>query len=108
VGAAGVSIAEDSEGNMMIFAPSGGGSLPNATPGVLTAFWLGPITSTQTGSSGTTSTTGSGPGPGLEEPLIIALAVVVVVLAMFILLRRRTPVQGNATGASSRPASPSG
>jgi hypothetical protein len=85
----------------MIFAPSGGGSLPNATPGVLTAFWLGPITSTQTGTNETT-TPGNGPGGGLEEPLIIALAVVVVVLAMFILLRRRTPMQGAATGASAR------
>jgi alcohol dehydrogenase (cytochrome c) len=107
VGAAGVSIAEDSSGNMMIFAPSGGGSLPNATPGVLTAFWLGPITSTQTGTNVTSTNTGGGPGQ-LEEPLIIALAIVVVVLAMFILLRRRTPVQGAATGASARPASPSG
>jgi alcohol dehydrogenase (cytochrome c) len=95
VGAAGVAIAEDSAGNMMIFAPSGGGSLPNATPGVLTAFWLGTPTSTQTG----TDTNSSATGPNisqLEEPIIVALAVIVVVLVMFILLRRRTPAQGTA------------
>ena len=96
LGAAGVSIAEDSNGNMMLFAPSGGGDLPNATPGVVTAFWLGQGTTTS-GSGGPSTTTSSNIfGPGLEQPIIIALGVVVVVLAMYILVRRRAPTQPRA------------
>ena len=85
VGAAGVSIAQDSIGEMMLFAPAGGGDLPNATPGVLLAFGLGASQSSSSGS------TGGGQSSGLEEPIIIVLAVLVVVLAMYTLLRRRSP-----------------
>ncbi len=92
-GAAGVSIAEDSQGNMMVFAPSGGGDLPAATAGLLAAYWLGPIsTTTGSGSGSNTSTTGTNL-TGLEQPIIIVLGVVVVVLAMYVLLRRRTPAK---------------
>ena len=92
LGAAGVSIARDigRASNMMLFAPAGGGDLPNATPGVLTAFWCGP-NGCQTGT----------PVPvtmGLEEAIIIALGVLVVVLAMYVLLRRRTPKQSGEPG----------
>ena len=40
-GASGVSIGEDGQGNMMLFAPAGGGELGGATPGILAAYWLG-------------------------------------------------------------------
>jgi hypothetical protein len=94
LGAAGVAVGEDTSGNMMMFAPSGGGDLPNATPGVLTAFWLGPNGQTSGTISGST-TTGS-PLGGLEEPIIIVLGVVVVILAMVVLLRRREPTGARA------------
>jgi alcohol dehydrogenase (cytochrome c) len=83
VGAAGVSLARDLSraSNMMLFAPSGGGDLPNATPGVLSAYWCGP--------SGCQTGTTVPPGLGLEEPIIIVLGVLVVVLAMYVLLKRR-------------------
>jgi hypothetical protein len=68
---------------MMLFAPSGGGDLPNATPGVLSAYWCGP--------SGCQTGTTVPPGLGLEEPIIIVLGVLVVVLAMYVLLKRRKP-----------------
>jgi hypothetical protein len=87
LGAAGVSIARDigRSSNMMLFAPSGGGDLPNATPGVLSAFWCGP--------NGCLTATSPGSGIGLEEVIIIAMGVLVLVLAMFVLLKRRTPKQ---------------
>ncbi len=88
VGAAGVSIARDISraANMMVFAPAGGGDLPNATPGVVVAYWLG--------AQSTGTSTGQGPGStGLEQPIIIVLAIVVVVLVMYLLLKRRTPTQ---------------
>ena len=92
IGAAGVAIGEDSAGNMMVFAPSGGGSLPDATAGVLTAFWLGQQTSTQT--SGASSSTSTGLSiAGLEQPIILVLGVLVVVLAMYVLLKRREPTR---------------
>jgi len=88
VGAAGVSIARDTHGNMMVFVPSGGGeSAGAATAGVLTAFWLGPLTSS--------TTTGVGTG-NLEEPIIIALGVIVVILAMYVLIKRREPTRPRA------------
>jgi len=90
LGAAGVAIAEDTSGNMMIFAPSGGGDLPNATPGVLTAFWLGQNTTTNGNSSSSSTVTGTTFG-GLEQPIIIVLGVLVVVVAMYVLLKRRAP-----------------
>ena len=40
-GASGVSIGEDSRGNMEVFAPAGGGELGGATPGILVAYSLG-------------------------------------------------------------------
>jgi alcohol dehydrogenase (cytochrome c) len=92
VGAAGVAIAEDSAGNMMVFAPAGGGSDPEPTSGVLVAYWLGNCTTCNTTSSGSASSTGSGPNTsGLEQPIIIVLGVVVVVLAMYVLVKRRAP-----------------
>jgi hypothetical protein len=86
VGAAGVSLARDLSRNssMMLFAPAGGGDLPNATPGVLYAYWCGPNSC----SSGTASQ-----GFDLVQVVIIVLGVVVVVLAMYVLLKRRTPTQ---------------
>jgi alcohol dehydrogenase (cytochrome c) len=92
-GASGVSIGEDSQGNMMLFAPAGGAELGGATPGILAAYWLVGLPSTTTGSSsgsGPTTTTGTG-FAGLEQPIIIVLGVMVVVLAMYVLLKRRTP-----------------
>jgi alcohol dehydrogenase (cytochrome c) len=88
VGAAGVSLARDlsRDSCMMLFAPAGGGDLPNATPGVLYAYWLGP----------TCLTTPTPPGGGidLQQAIIIALGAVVVVLAMYVLLKRRAPANG--------------
>ncbi len=93
LGAAGVAIGEDSAGNMMVFAPSGGGDLPSATAGLLTALWLGPNSQT----SGTSSSTSTGLSVGgLEQPIIIVLGVLVVVLAMYVLLKRREPTQPRA------------
>jgi alcohol dehydrogenase (cytochrome c) len=90
LGAAGVAIGEDSSGNMMIFVPSGGGDLPSATAGLLTAFWLGGPSST----SGTSTSTSTGTTiAGYEQPIIIVLGVLVVVLAMYVLLKRREPTQ---------------
>lgn len=90
VGAAGVGIGEDSAGNMMVFAPAGGGSDPEPTSGVLVAYWLGPQ-STVTGSSSTTSTSVGLSLGGLEQPIIIVLGVAVVVLAMYVLVKRQAP-----------------
>jgi alcohol dehydrogenase (cytochrome c) len=87
-GAAGVAIAEDSQGNMMLFAPAGGGDLPSATAGILAAYWLGQNTSTTGSSTGTSLSTGFA---GLEQPIIIVLGILVVVLAMYVLLKRRAP-----------------
>lgn len=101
VGAAGVSIGEDIQGNMMLFAPAGGGDLPAATAGILVAYWLGHTVTSGTGSSSTTSS-GTSLG-GLEEPIIIVLGAAVVVLTMYVLLRRRTPAQAQP---SPRPPAP--
>jgi len=95
-GASGVSIGEDSGGNMLVFAPAGGGELGGATPGILAAYSLGGISVTTNPSSGSSSTTSTGPVSsfgGLEEPIIIVLGVAVVVLSMYVLLKRRTPTQ---------------
>jgi len=80
LGAAGVSIARSSTGEMMLFVPGGGGDQP-PTPGVMVAFAL-PTGATSASSGG--SSTGT-----LQWPITIALGVVVVVLVMYILLRRR-------------------
>jgi glucose dehydrogenase len=97
LGAAGVSLARDtsSASYMMLFAAAGGGDLPNATPGVVAGYWLGPNSQTTETSSESTSTSG-GFTAGLEQPIIIVLAIVVVVLAMYVLLKRRTPMQSRA------------
>ncbi|MDA4115436.1 MAG: PQQ-binding-like beta-propeller repeat protein [Thaumarchaeota archaeon] len=100
-GASGVSIGEDSNGNMEVFAPAGGGELGGATPGILVAYSLpGGLSTTGTGSTSSTSTSSSTGQPiaGLEQPIIIVLGVVVVVLAMYVLLKRRTPTQARGTG----------
>jgi hypothetical protein len=89
-GASGVSIGEDGQGNMMVFAPAGGAELGGATPGILAAYWLGTSTTTSGTNSSTSTTTGT-TFAGLEQPIIIVLGVVVVVLAMYVLLKRRTP-----------------
>jgi len=89
-GASGVSIGEDSQGNMMLFAPAGGAELGGATPGILAAYWLVGTGTTTGSNSSSTTTTGTG-FAGLEEPIIIVLGVMVVVLAMYVLLKRRTP-----------------
>jgi len=97
-GASGVSIGEDSGGNMEVFAPAGGGELGGATPGILVAYSLGQITSTTGSTSGTSTSSSTGTSfAGLEQPIIIVLGVVVVVLAMYVLLKRRTPTQARAT-----------
>jgi alcohol dehydrogenase (cytochrome c) len=90
VGAAGVSLARDISRNsyMMLFAPAGGGDLPNATPGVLYAYWLGTSCCSSSTTTGQSFDTG-----GLQQGIIIVLGVVVVVLAMYVLLKRRTPTQ---------------
>jgi hypothetical protein len=88
VGAAGVSLGRDLSRNayMMLFAPAGGGDLPNATPGILYAYWLGTIT--------TNTKTDQGIETGvLQEGAIIVLGVLVVVLAMYVLLKRRPATQ---------------
>jgi len=86
VGAAGVAIAEDAQGNMMVFAPAGGGSDPQPTSGVLVAYWL----NQPPPASGTSTTTGTNLA-GIEQPTIIVVGVVVIVLAMYVLVKRRAP-----------------
>jgi len=78
IGAAGVSIGRSTTGEMMLFAPAGGGDLPNPTPGVLIAFGL---PASAGGQSGILSL--------IQQPLTIALGVIVIVLAMYILLKRK-------------------
>jgi glucose dehydrogenase len=89
VGASGVSLARDTSAlaHMMLFVPAGGGDLPNATPGVLYAYWLG-LNCCSTGTG-----TNNGVFGGLEQPIIIVLAILVVVLALYVLLKRRAPTQ---------------
>ncbi|HEV2390419.1 MAG TPA: hypothetical protein VGS04_06815, partial [Nitrososphaerales archaeon] len=86
---------EDSQGNMEVFAPAGGGETGGATPGILVVYSL-------PGGTSSSSLTSTGPSngsslTGLEQPIIIVLGVVVVVLAMYVLLKRRTPTQARAT-----------
>ncbi len=75
LGASGVSIGEDSRGNMMVFAPAGGGDIPSPTAGVVVGFAL----------SG-----GGGPSSGLSlyEGVAIGFGVAVVVLGFVFLARR--------------------
>jgi alcohol dehydrogenase (cytochrome c) len=102
VGAAGVSIGEDSQGNMMVFAPAGGGSGVGATAGILVAYSLPTSTGSGTSSSSTSTSTGTSIA-GLEQPIIIVLGVMVIVLAMYVLLKRRVPTQSPAAPPARGP-----
>ncbi|HZW84886.1 MAG TPA: PQQ-binding-like beta-propeller repeat protein [Nitrososphaerales archaeon] len=77
LGASGVSIGEDSAGDMMVFAPAGGGDIPSPTAGVVVGFGL-------TASGGSAS----GFAPTLYEGAAIGFGVAVVVLGFFYLFRR--------------------
>ncbi len=74
LGASGVSIGEDSYGNMMVFAPAGGGDIPSPTTGVVVGFAL----SGQGGESPLT----------LYEGIAIGVGVAVVVLGFAFLGRK--------------------
>jgi hypothetical protein len=74
--ASGVSIGEDSRGNMMVFAPAGGGDIPSPTAGVVVGFGL------SGGASGGTSPL------SLYEGVAIGFGVAVVVLGFLFLARR--------------------
>jgi len=83
IGAAGVSIATNTQGVMTLFAPAGGGDLGGATPGVVVAYTLQNV-----------------PPPSVDQPIIIALGVLVVVFAMYVLLSRR---RKEASSARAKP-----
>ncbi len=75
LGASGISIGEDSSGNMMVFAPAGGGDIPTPTAGVVVGFAL----------------TGGGAESGplsLYEGVAIGFGVAVVALSFVFLFRR--------------------
>jgi alcohol dehydrogenase (cytochrome c) len=76
LGASGVSIGDDSRGNMMVFAPAGGGDIPTPTAGVVVGFAL------SSGPGGTSSS------PTLYEGVAIGFGVAVVVLGLAFLVRR--------------------
>jgi outer membrane protein assembly factor BamB len=80
VGAAGVAIGENSEGQTMIFVPAGGADIPTATPGVLLGLSVPATTGTSTGPS-------SG-NQNLLEVATAGLAVAVIALSLVILMRR--------------------
>ena len=75
LGASGVSIGEDSNGDMMVFAPAGGGDIPSPTAGVVVGFALS--------GQGTPSS-----GLSLYEGVAIGFGVAVVVLGFLYLFRR--------------------
>jgi alcohol dehydrogenase (cytochrome c) len=83
VGAAGVAIGENLDGQMMVFVPAGGADIPTATPGVL----LG-LTVPQTSVSGTVTSTNTPTNQNLLEAVTAGLAIVVVALSLVILTRR--------------------
>jgi alcohol dehydrogenase (cytochrome c) len=89
LGASGVSIGEDSSGNMMVFAPAGGGDIPSPTAGVVVGFAL---------SGGG----GGGPpfAPSLYEGVAIGFGVAVVVLGFVFLARRGIVSKGKKSTAS--------
>ena len=78
LGASGVSLGEDSSGNMMVFAPAGGGDIPSPTAGVVVGFSL-----TGGGSSGEGLFT-----PTLFEGAAIGFGVALVLVGFFVLSRR--------------------
>jgi len=88
IGASGVSIGEDSSGDMMVFAPAGGGDIPTSTAGVVVGFAL---------SGGG----GSSFAPSLYEGVAIGFGVAVVVLGLVFLTRRGSGrVSRNVAGTS--------
>lgn len=82
VGAAGVSIGENLNGQMMVFVPAGGADIPTATPGVVLGLTV-PVTNS-TGSGTATIATNQ----NILEVATAALAIVVVALSLVILTRR--------------------
>ncbi len=86
LGASGVSIGEDSYGNMMVFAPAGGGDIPSPTTGVVVGFAL----SGQGGESPLT----------LYEGIAIGVGVAVVVLG-FAFLGRKGRFRSSRQSASA-------
>lgn len=79
LGASGVSIGEDLQGQMMVFVPAGGGDLPSSTPGILLGLDV-PPTPGKSSSSGTS--------PYLVELPAVVLGLVVIVLSAYILVSR--------------------
>ena len=75
LGAAGISIALDDQGNPMVFVPAGGGDLPSSTPGVVLGLYI-PSQAVQSSTS------------YLGEVPTLALAAVVIVLGAYILVSR--------------------
>ncbi len=87
LGASGVSIGEDSRGDMMVFAPAGGGDIPSPTAGVVVGFAL-------SGEGGASS------APSLYEGVAIGFGVAVLVLGFVFLTKRGTIRIGRkATGS---------
>jgi outer membrane protein assembly factor BamB len=89
LGASGVSIGEDSKGNMMVFAPAGGGDIPSPTAGVVVGFAL-----SVGGGGGTTL------APSLYEGVAIGFGVAVLVLGFVFLARRGVVKIGRKPAAS--------
>jgi len=77
LGASGVSIGEDSHGDMMVFAPAGGGDIPASTAGVVVGFAL------SSGQGG-----GETFSPTLIEGVAIGFGVTVVIIGFFLVARR--------------------
>lgn len=75
LGASGVSIGEDSNGDMLVFAPAGGGDIPSPTAGIVVGFGL----------SGTTQ---GGQELSLYEGVAIGFGVAVVAVGFAFLARR--------------------
>ena len=88
LGASGVSIGEDSRGNMMVFAPAGGGDIPSPTAGVVVGFALSSVGG------------GSSFAPSLYEGVAIGFGVAVVILGFVFLARRGLVRFGKKPAAS--------
>jgi alcohol dehydrogenase (cytochrome c) len=92
VGASGVAIGANLNGQIMVFVPAGGADIPTATPGVLLGLSVPSISGT-----GTSTGTGNTGNQNLLEIVTAALAIVVVALSLVILTRRsRSPVQSKS------------
>ncbi len=76
LGASGVSIGRDIQGDMMVFVPAGGGDLPSSTPGLVLGLDV------------PASTSAPSTSPYLQEAPAVILGVVVVALGAYILLSR--------------------